>query len=700
MKYYLLIVSLMACMTSVLQGQTHKAQHFKIERTRTVDPLFVEPAFHAEIKHVEAPSPDGDSYRSFLLRQKQASLEHYKQKKTVVEQNIPQKSNIEPIVGSGFIPTRYSVNGLPFTINAGIPSDNTLAVSDSGIVLLAMNSVLYGHDLNKDTAIFDNYRIFLRDLVGGISSSFYYDPKLFYDPVADRFILALLKDFSPSDSEVIIAFSSSNDPTDPWHIYELPGNPLNNNRWTDFPAIAVTEDKLYFTANLIIPDVSWQVGFDGSIIWEIDKYAGFAGTNDLDAVLYSEITYNGAFIRNLHPVQGAGGIADELILLSNRNFDIENDSIFFVRLDDENISVQALVTDLSYGVPPNARQADTDLTDPTEGLQTNDARVLGAIKFDDQIQFVANTMNPSTGFSAVYHGIIDLTSEDPIVSGVIISDSIKDYAYPNIAWSGNETCDRETIIGFLYSSFTDYPGVAAIYYNNDGNYSTVKTIQEGLNIVNRLPGGYERWGDYFGMQRQYNASGTVHSFGYLPMSNSNNSGYYAPLFSPDTSTFHISFDVQQPVSFCDNTIQLNFQNAVEPIEFSYSISNGSTGNQTLIEQICTGDTIWVTATDGRGCEREQLFILPKVILEEGLHVFPNPNYGAVIVQFHLENDGVIRFDLYDNNGRLVHKITEQTAKSGFNELSFSLDPLSAGLYTLVLVESNQKTQTFKILKGQ
>ena len=107
------------------------------------------------------------------------------------------------------------------------------------------------------------------------------------------------------------------------------------------------------------------------------------------ATVYTQIKHNGRLVRNLHAVRGHDNIADRLQFLSNRNFDLQNDTIFLVTLNegdvDTTVDVQALVTNLPYGVPPNGKQGDTDTSDATKGLQTNDGRVLGAIQKDDWI---------------------------------------------------------------------------------------------------------------------------------------------------------------------------------------------------------------------------------------------------------------------------------------------------------------------------
>ncbi len=637
------------------------------------------------------PSPDGSSSKSYLMQQKIKSKLHYKNERTQFNSDYV-KSILQPVVGDSFYPKRW-VNGIQYPVYAGIPSDNTMAVSNEGIVLLAMNSIIWAYDMNSDTTLFEDQQIGLNSFVDGFGTSFYYDPKLAYDPEEDRFILALLKDNTPSKSEVIMCFSSTNDPRDPWYIYSLPGNPLDNNRWTDFPTISVTNDKVYFTANLIVPNEPWQIGFDGSIIWEMDKFEAYSGDTTMQAYLYDSITYENNYVRNLHLITGANGNVEKQFLLSNRNFDIENDTIFFLGIDNGSLSISALKTDIPYGVPPNARQVDTDTSDATDGLQTNDARVLGGILIDDEIQFVGNTINPSTGFCGVYHGVVSNVFNSPTVTGRIIGDTIKDFGYPNIAWSGNEGCDREVIIGFNHSSFTDFPGNSAIFCSNERQYSPVLEIKKGANFVNRLNGGYERWGDYYGLQRKYN-SGEIYSFGYLAMPNNGNSGFLAQLYSPDTSRISLDVGVTD-YTFCDITLEATAIGGESPFEYAWENQNFSSSSS--FTGACVNDTVSCIVRDARGCTDTLNYIIPPNDIPSGM-VYPNPTSDLTAIQFELDTEKSVHVEIYDANGKLVKKLGTLPAKKGLNEYVFSMSPLARGIYSILLIAGDEVLQQEKIVK--
>ncbi|MDX1684963.1 MAG: T9SS type A sorting domain-containing protein, partial [Saprospiraceae bacterium] len=308
---------------------------------------------------------------------------------------------------------------------------------------------------------------------------------------------------------ILVGFSETSDPNGNWHFYTIDGNPFDINIFSDYPMVAITKDKFYFTVNAVDVDSTWQDGFVETYIWEIDKFSGYNG-DSLEAVMYNEILFGGQPIRNLCPITPANeGLLDKQYFLSNRNFAVENDTFFLVTLDNGLVDVRTLIADTPYGVPPNAVQ-NNSLT-----LQTNDARVLDAFYLDGKVQFVNNCVNPVNGFASIYHGRIADIENSNSVSGDVIAYGDLELGYPDISYAGVQPGEDHSIIVVSHVGEGRFPGISALEYDGS-TYSELVTLHEGTGVINQIGGSLQRWGDYSGNQRIYNLPGacwTVSSFG-------------------------------------------------------------------------------------------------------------------------------------------------------------------------------------------
>ena len=84
--------------------------------------------------------------------------------------------------------------------------------------------------------------------------------------------------FSGSDSwdtHIFVGFSKTNRPDSAWTFYELNGNSFNDSTWSDYPIISINDDDVFITYNQVKDNVSWQIGFKQSVIWQLDKASGY-----------------------------------------------------------------------------------------------------------------------------------------------------------------------------------------------------------------------------------------------------------------------------------------------------------------------------------------------------------------------------------------------------------------------------------------
>ncbi len=439
-----------------------------------------------------------------------------------------------------------SFNG-QFGGTSGIPCDNHIAISNGGKIISVQNSTIRVLDKNGKTLLFKSLFAFANGKIIGLSN-YCYDPKVVYDPLSDRFILFFLHESKVATNFGIIAFSKTNDPTGEWNFYKIPGNALKNNKWSDYPILAISKEDVFVTLNLLTENTDWRIGFNQSLIWQINKKSGYNG-DTLRQKVYYDIAYKSKAIWSICPVQGGFEPTNpSMYFLSVRPGDLQNDSLFLHEITNTlssntaQLTLKILKTDKMYGLPPVAPQ-------PIGGdtLQTNDTRVLGGIIHNGKIQYVQTTVVKPYYHSGVFHGMFTLGRADK-VNCTYISHDTADYAYPSIAYAGNgNAADQASVITFSNVSSKSFPGTSAIFHTQRINlpslFSEVVRIKNGDNAIERLnqsQSAHERWGDYTGIQLKYNEPGALWLVGTYGNTNKINGTWIGKLKATDK--IHVQTD--------------------------------------------------------------------------------------------------------------------------------------------------------------
>jgi hypothetical protein len=522
---------------------------------------------------------------------------------------------------------------------AGWPNDNDMAISNGGYVVSVINSTMNVYDSTGKLLKTLSLDAFGNTL--GLKFS-KYDPRALYDPIADRFIVAYLNGQNDSTSFITFAFSQTNNPTGAWNLYTISGNPDKDTTWSDYPIIALTKDELFLTINSLQDNKSWQAGFQQSYIWQVDKKAGFAGKS-LTTKLHDQIAYNGVRLRNICPVQGGSALyGPEEYFVSSRNFSLQSDSIFFLKLSGLlsdstsklNVSLLRSATG-KYGMPPSAHQP-TNNVNVKRSLQTNDARVLDAVIENNTIHFVGNTVIQGTGLAGVFHGMItNADLANPSLNIDLIGGGEMEFGYPSIAYAGMNSGDDDYLISFDQAADTSYPGNAIVYYNN-GAYSDVHQLYKGNSFI-FITSKDERWGDYSGAQRRYDHPGSV---------------WVAATYSKKNTT-----------------------------------SQGTTyGYATRISSVSSP----VLAASVNETQQPELL---------SADVFPNPaaQYTPLQVKFNLKKESYLTFTLYNMNGKLVSRLMNERVEEGQSTFSFNTYSLNRGIYFLKIDNGGRQVLNKKIV---
>ncbi len=522
----------------------------------------------------------------------------------------------------------HSAFANPWAIST--PNDNDLAISDSGFVVSVINTNIHIQNISTGTVYPVKSLSAFTSPINSLHQEF--DPKVIYDPDKDRFVLMCMVGFVDSTSKMILGFSQTNDPSGNWNLYVVPGNPLNNSLWSDYPMIALTEKELFLSVNLLINNSTWQAGFVETIVWQFNKDSAYAGIS-LPSVLHSNININGHPIRNLCPAKGGSKLyGPNMFFVSNRNFAAQSDTIFLVNITDtigspnNTVTTNVLIADQPYYFPPGGRQRIAN----TQTLATNDARNLGAFYENNKIHFVCNTSHPQNNNVSVYYGVIDSPGAlNANVKGYYIPNDTADFAYPNISYAGTSANDNRAIICFNHSSFTKYPGCSVIKTDGAGNFSPILSVATGTTFVNLLQGNLERWGDYMGSQRRYNNPGEVWI-----------SGYYGYRYSSGYPNAHGAWVAQ---IFRDQDVFTGLYNM--PVEQKLETK-----------------------------------------------VYPNPSRDQFTLEFSLSNPEYLSFELYDASGNLIKTLLKDWVKVPQNSFSFNTQNLQEGIYFLKISGSTTQIQ--------
>ncbi len=564
-------------MSLFAQNVTYKAEKRIITDSWTVSPAMFEDDMDVSIKHVVAPFPSGEGDRQFLIKQKAKSAVMFPRTESAQHAARDARAAGDSLMVMDSFAVRFFLND--FIMTGGTPNDNTLAISNEGKLIASFNSQLWGYDIEADTFLFksNNPHPSFNQFVGNYTSSGLtigssaFDPKLFYHPGRDRFVFLFLTDGQDTlNSSTVIAFSSTNNPSDDWYAYRLDGNPFLDGTWTDYPQIALNDHSLYLTLNQL-SGPSWVADFDQTIIWQLDLDAAFSGESTLPTTIHSGFAHDGKSLRYLRPVKTAFGPEGEnMYFISNRPRAIQNDSIWIIELtgDVDNASIvnQTLVqSDISYGIPPYAHQA------AGHTFWTNDARPLGAMRIQNEIHFVGNTINSENGLAGIFHGVIkDVTN--PTVTGKIISDDVLEFGFPNIEFMGLTETDRDMIISFNHTSPVDFAGNAAVYVNDDGEHGPTQLLKKGTTYVDMISQAFdvnERWGDYIGLQRQYSKVATAWVAGYVSYGNKRNGTWITEVATPKNGPTGVSSveAIRKPILFPNPTAEF--------VAFEFDLENSA-----------------------------------------------------------------------------------------------------------------------------
>ncbi|HMW38546.1 MAG: T9SS type A sorting domain-containing protein [Saprospiraceae bacterium] len=378
-------------------------------------------------------------------------------------------------------------------IDGSCPNDNTIAISKAGKIISMMNQYVGIYTTNgKIINIYD-----LESFFGNYMNSGPCDPKVEYDPVADRFFM-FLQDCNENPENIAFGFSKTNDPNGSWWIYVFDSDALQDGSWSDYPKVAINSDEIFITTNLYGRNGG---SYKQSILYQLNKQDGYSGKSlhykiwtgfQSGTILPIRSGDNGQYGPGIYCIQtNAGGSS------SFNYYDITGS------LSDPNSKLlYKKITTTAYEPSGNAYQKSTSVR-----LDIGDCRCMDGYYQNGLIHFVFAA--DDEGYSGIRYHRLDPVKLDGSKFEIFSSSDEKDYAYPSISPFNINSADNSSVIHFAASGENFYPEMRAKLYHSDFSSDPSIQIKQGpgpqTSCYNSSK-GYARWGDYSGAARMYNST--------------------------------------------------------------------------------------------------------------------------------------------------------------------------------------------------
>ena len=526
-------------------------------------------------------------------------IEKMKEDKLLLKQQQSQSNRIgsessaqsvTPIVGSNWL---GNVN------NGGSPLDNSIAISNGGIIVSVANTTLEIDNTSGTLLFYNDLPTFFNDPT--ITNTC--DPVVLYDRIADRFILFFQECAgNSSNSYLCICFSKTNNPaTGGWWKYKLTGNPLNNSCWFDYPKMAVSNNELYIAGNLFTNGGT----FDQAILYQIEKAAGYSGGS-----INWQYWYNiSGSPFTLMPVGSGQGLSYTPGCYLVATVAGGSSTIKLYDLTDDMSGAPSLnyysVSTTAYSPAADASQSGTACL-----LDNGDCRVLSGFYLNGIIHFAFHS-DIGSGWNGINYNRLTVSSTTNVSSTFGLTGSY-DYSYPSISSYATTATDKSVMIGFGRTSSSIFPEVRVVNCDNSMTWGGSTLVKSSSSYVSYTSSTNERWGDYTGTARKHNSSspsiwmngmyGTssnlwntwiaeIHDNGTTGLEENKNDNSIKVYPNPIVETFFVDFTLAANTTLFINVVDINGRTVKELYNgkafagnnsFSFNKANLSSGTYFLI----------------------------------------------------------------------------------------------------------------------
>jgi uncharacterized protein (TIGR03437 family) len=394
-------------------------------------------------------------------------------------------------------------NGFPALADnfTAIPPDTMGAVGPRHVVTMLNTQVSIQ---SRDGVVRSGYPIALNAFWSPLGSfsgaNGAFDPRIYYDASADRWIAVADSGAELATSALLIATSQTGDPGGVWNYYKVTVGATN--LWGDFPTLSVNANWVAVSMNMFRIQRQNYVNTNLYVFSKADLYANggtgthtifsdtqgeFTGANDIDNSSPDALYLLQAFATDVSPAGGQG------VRISKITGPVGNETftpggVGFVTFSDP-------WADSGPGTGDFAPQAGT-----TTRIDSGDGRLGNCVLRKESVwcAHVVYLPYPRPARTAAQWFQIDPSRPAVVQRGRVDDPSgTYLYAYPSIAVNKN----GDAMMGYTRFSSNDYPTAEFSYRASTDPANTMQPDNifkagESSYIATGAQSGSNRWGDY------------------------------------------------------------------------------------------------------------------------------------------------------------------------------------------------------------
>jgi hypothetical protein len=404
-------------------------------------------------------------------------------------------------------------------LTGGTPSDNSLAISNNGLIVSVDNYSIAYFKENGDTIT----------QFGLPLNKFYsdstmdrdpFDPRVIFDSYDDRFILVSM--FHSNDykrSKLLLSFSKPLvADTVEWVHYQINCDSVftaadERMFYFDYPNISVTKSQLIITSRIARRDtIAGTNALRTNVIFQIDKSKGYNALPVLGQKTWRKVenTENVSNINIVPAMDALQGLSSDTVVYLVGNYGDISTTFFWFELrggpssQTAQITPHGTFTSFYYSSPSYASQQGGLGRDRISVL---DCDVQYALLQNNKMHFVFTRSN--NGWGELVYANIDIGTNTFFSSTFDRVADQENLLRASIACFGADSTDENYLIGFLRTGPNQFPEICAMNYDSLGwgiVPTSVKTGHGILDLRSDLVAPWdsmERWGDYTCIQRRY-----------------------------------------------------------------------------------------------------------------------------------------------------------------------------------------------------